>query len=264
MLERLCYHVEQEMRLLSSIIKGARIRDEAVIELKRHQYTMTDNTHPKENEDFSVADKEDALEDYDIDQILANAKRQAEEIIQNATEKARDMIQEALNTIQGKEEESQKYVDQLIENANIEKTAILEEAKSRADMIIKEAEQKKNQCIVEAEQDMVNIIIDIVGHVISKELADNSQWVSLLVRKMIDTENISEEIDVFVPKDIYTKLATEDIQKLSNDKVKVTIREDDSLNDTKIVVATKQGNIEYDVKMGLEKVFHDIRVLQSL
>lgn len=252
------------MRLLSSIIKGARIRDEAVIELRRHQYTMTDNTHIKEEPDLSVVSKEDGLGEYDIDQILTNAKRQAEEIIQNATEKARDMIQEALNTIQAKEEESQKYVDQLIEDAHVEKTAILDEANRKAEMITKEAEQKKNECIVEAEQDMINMIIDVVRHVIGKELMDNSQWVGLLVRKMIDTENISEDIDVFVPKEVYTKLTTQDIQNLSNDKVKVTIREDDSLNDTKIVVATKQGNIEYDVQMGLEKVIHDIKVLQSL
>ncbi len=252
------------MRLLSSIIKGARIRDEAVIDLKRHQFTITDNKHLNESMNLTKNNSEDFQVHYDTDIILTKASQEAEEIVRNATRKANSIIQEALNTMQAKEEENQKYANEIIEEAHIKETAILEEAKIEAKKIIDEAQQKKHECILEAEQDMIKMIIDIAEHVISKELVDNNVWVGCLVRKMIDKENLSDEVEVFVSKEVYAKFTSEDIEKLSNDKTKVIIKEDESLNSTKIIVVTQQGNIEYDAKIGLEKVIHDIEVLQSL
>lgn len=248
------------MRLLSSIIKGARVRDSSIIEIKNYQYPVTPNGPVT----FSDANDETISSVYDVNETLKKAKEEAQAIIEQASLKANQIIQDALNKIKIQEEESEKYSKQIIEEARNRETAILEEAKSKAEMMIKEAEKRKKSCIAEAEKDMVQMIVKIVGHVISQELVDNTDWVGLLVKRMIDTENISDNVEVFVPRKVYTQLTSEDIKNFSNDKVTVTIKEDETLDDAKIVLVTQQGNIEYDVQAGLKKVIHDIKVLQSI
>lgn len=245
------------MRSLSSVIKGGRVLTQTIINLeersKRHQVvpeTYEDPIKEALNE-HCIQIKNEAKQE--ATKILEAAKTEAEEILNNAKiehEKLQsDVFQLKEETLKGLEQERQN---------------ILEEAENKAQSIINDAYAEKQKLIDDAEPEMVQLITRLLGHIIGDAMFENSDWVEVLVKKMISQENISEDICVVTSPQTYEQLIASKENNFTYAKGTITFRQDETLNNSTCVVETSQGDIVYDVQTGLNAVLRELKILQTL
>lgn len=188
-----------------------------------------------------------------IQEKLLEAQREAERILAEAREKA----------------------NQIKEEAVIEKSALLEEAYHQQEEVLSSAEDKviqikqvaleEKKAMLEAvEGDVVETIITLLQHIISEELTIGIDWLKMIVRKMLLQEDVGESVTLLISKQNMNDLNKEKEALIASLSKLASIEVSDTLNDTTCILVTRQGNIEYDINEGLNKMIAELRVLKGL
>ena len=245
------------MRSLSSVIKGGRILNQTVINLeeraKKHLASPQVSEDPIQvalDEHYAKL-KDEAREE--ANRILEEAKQEACEILENAKMQSNALQNEILALKQTTLEQVKQQEISLVENAKIE-----------AEAIINNAYMEKQQILEEAEPEMVQLIIKLLGHIVGDAMFENAEWVNVLVKKMINKESISDDLTIVIAPPVYEKLMENETNTFSLLKGTVSVRQDETLNDTTCIVETPQGDIVYDIREGLNAVLRELKILQTL
>ena len=269
MLERLSFHVEQEMRSLSSIIKGGRTRDQGIFDFS---VRVPQKVVVEEIYEDVVPQEEDITTMHHItSKIIEEKKAELEALeqqiasrIAEADQKVDEILSEAHAKAKAIEEEAKQQKEAILSAAYEKEKEVLASAEAELERIKNEGLQEKAEMLGQVEGEVVETMITLLSHIISDELTYHKDWLLLVVRKMLRRQDIEENATLLVSPKCYEALEVhkekilQDIRKLSE------IKSDESLNDSSCVLVTSQGNIEYDVRHGLEKVISELRILKSI
>lgn len=246
------------MRLLSSIIKSGRIAQETVIDLQErlvsHTTAITKQVLKKNNEEDDEEDSEST--------IHAKAVQERVEMLQSTKEEISMLLAEAKAKANILLEETTLKAEKLIEEANAKALEVMEQAKRQALHIQEEALLEKENYLKEAEPEIVEVIQKLVGHIVHEKIGEHTQWVLLLVKKMIEKEKIVEPTTLYLSEKLYSKITRKYEEAFA--QLKVNLKQDTSLTDKACVLETSQGSISYDIDEGLKSVLEEIKILQNL
>lgn len=251
---------------MSNIIKGGRIRSQSYLDLSQRlkpEILKIYDERQCETEQVEVFDdsiekieerkKELAFLEEEIQKKREEADKQIEEMLAQTIEKCKAMEQQAIDKKAEILAQAQDRQDEMIQLAYDE-----------AETIKKSAYLEKQSLLESVEGEVVETMISLLRHIISEELNENVEWLKLVVRKMLLQDQTTETFKL--------RVSIHNMQMIERDKAhfmegisKVTqIESDETLNDTTCVLETSQGNIEYDVSQGLERMMTEIRILKGI
>ncbi len=266
MQERLSYHVEQEMRSLSSIIKGERIRSQTVISLNTRNTSdvFTHKEAEEQREAFFTSEENEESWENQIRRMLKEAKADAERIIEEANQQKGTIINDAL-----------KEANQIVEKAHQDKEFILEEAESykqnrvqeieqEVQGILKRAQEEKQALIESTEGEMVETLLELLKYLVGEEIYHNTDWLYCIVKRMLSHEEFQGTLHLVMAPTVEERLTEHEKDKLQSLGKHIVLETDATFSDTTCQVITEQGSITYDVMEGLERVLSDIKILQQL
>ena len=276
---------------MSSIIKGERIRNQSVInlserfkaihieyekaEIENEVLESVNSNHLANslNEMPSAFEQETSQEvvseplvdlQQKKDEILLEAHQMAQQIVEEAKHHAEEILSGALAKAEELKEDTRAKQTQLLYETQAKAETILEEASKEAEEIKQQAYEEKEALIRSSEDELTEVLQKLLGHIISEELFENTQWLKCLVRKMLQECSTKEEIKIYVSSKVFeglTESTKESIQALGD---RVILEVKSTLSDTNCIVETKQGNIVYDVMEGMERVISEIKILEKL
>ena len=264
---KLLLHVVQEMRSLSNIIKSGRIRSQSFLDLSQRPISEIVEKVYEEKSNISI-------EIPDTDRMAELIHKRKEELA---------LVEEE---IQKKREDADNKIKELLANAHIESEKILNEANAQKAMLLEEAHQKqaeilqlaqgeaenikalaqeeKKALLESTEDEVVDTMLVLLKHIISEELNHNVIWLKLVVRKMLLNDLSTESFKLVVSPHNMALINKEEARFMEGLSKVTQIQIDETLNDTTCILETSQGNIEYDVSQGLEKIMTEIRILQGI
>ena len=152
----------------------------------------------------------------------------------------------------------------MLAEAHEKQNEVIELAKKEADGIIEAAHAEKKALLQSVEGEVVETLITILQHIISEELSENVEWLRLVVRKMLHKEQFVEAIKLVVSPNCLQLIEKDKEHFFEGIPKEIVIESSDALNDTSCILETNQGNIEYDVNNGLNKMISEIKLLKEL
>ena len=255
---------------MSSIIKSASIRSQGIIDLssRGHKFPLESSNEPS---DEQVVEEVEANEMRSVAHLLQEKQEEFARLNSVIQEKLLEATREAECILAKAKEEA----NQMKEEAVIEKNALLEEAYHQQEEVLRCAEDKVTQIKKEAleekkamleavEGDVVETIITLLQHIISEELTIGVDWLKMIVRRMLLQEDVGETVTLLISKENMNRLGKEKEALIAGLSKLASIEASDTLNDTTCILVTKQGNIEYDINEGLNKMIAELRVLKGL
>ena len=267
MLVRLLFHVVQEMMSLSNIIKGGRIRSQSYLDLSQRVTTEIQRIY----EDGQCDGLEEADASNQTEELIHKRKKELASIEgeiqkkrEDADNKIEELLSEAIAKAQAIEKEAKDKETSLLAEAYQKQAEIIQLASEEAEMIKATAMKEKETLLDSVEGEVVETMISLLKHIISEELKENVEWLRLVVRKMLHADQTTETFKLYVSP-CNMQLIQNDQVKFMEGISKIThIESDETLNDTTCVLETSQGNIEYDVNQGLEKMITEMRILEGI
>lgn len=249
---------------MSNIIKGARVRSESILDLSSRVFPVQEESTCKQEDinhdeviliDETIKEKQAELLGLEelIQKQLEEANKRAEEIVNAGYERAKEI-----------ESSAQTQAEVIISEASRQQEEMLKNAGERAADIKAHAIAEKEEMLLAVEGEVVETIIKLTQHIISKELVHNTNWIKYLVRKMLMQEAVSEEVILRISNTNKQYLESEKEELIASLSKLAEIEADETLNETTLVLVTSQGNIEYDVSYGLDQVISELRILKSL
>lgn len=264
MQEKLLFLVGQVTRLLSSIIKNYRtLQGESIsIGIEKTLHLKESNTLEEEalkaQDDYKkqVQDKYKKIEEEaqsKAQKILYEAKMQAEAILEEAYLQKENLLNECHEEIQVLKQES---ADKIL----VDQQTSSEEVKR----ILEQAHREKQTILEQAEPELVEVLQVLLHTIIDEKIVSGVEWLTLLVKRMIEKEHINENIKVYVAPKLYEQYA-KDLEGAFEDlTLYVQIEPDSQLLETSCLVETQVGSIHYDVSKGLQKVLDEIKILSAV
>ena len=266
MLVRLLFHVAQEMRSLSNIIKSGRIRSQSLLDLsqRRTSASAVDDYINQGEQNKSTIDDETLELIHKREEKLELIEKEIQKKLEDADKKVEEILSEAILKKQSMEAEIRDRETRMLDQIQQKEAETIQLAKKEADEIIEAAHAEKEALLEAVEGEVVQTMITILQHIISEELSENVEWLRLVVRKMLHKEQFTEAIKLVVSP-YCLRLIEEDKEHFLEDMPKdITIESSDLLNDTSCILETNQGNIEYDVSNGLNRMISEIKLLKEL
>lgn len=185
--------------------------------------------------------------------IILEAKKEAEKIILESQEKATQILKDAEDSAILFKSDIEAQVIELLTKANEEKEYVIENANIEKERLIAEGVAEKKHIILEAEEEIVNIVNIAISEIISSEICYPQDWLSLIVRKIIREDNIS---------DYHVKVGSSVINALNEEDIALyNIVLDDSLKEGQCILVCEYGQIEYDMSIGLKRIIKQIKTL---
>lgn len=256
------------MRSLSNIIKGGRIRSHSLLDFsQRPVLDMAQRGYKQTlNMDIEISNRDD-----ETTELIHKRKEELsllEEEIQKKREEAYDEVNAILSEAHQKSEvllnSAKEQEEKILKEAHQKQAEIIQLAHDEAEQIKVSANKEKQALLESVEDEIVHTMITMLKHIISEELNANVAWLKLIVRKMITSDPTSDTFKLYVsPKNM--QLINQEYACFMEGISKVTeIKSEETLNDTSCILETSQGNIEYDVSQGVEKMITEIRILKSI
>lgn len=252
---------------MSNIIKSTRIRSQSILNLSDRVILQAKENDNQEQDKISIGIRETSL---DLEAIKQKEKelKILEECLQNkltlAQIEAENILFQATEKSQKIEEEALNLKEKIIAEAYDEQIAIQKRAEEEAKIIRNAALDEKKQILESVEDDVVEVVIRLLQHIISEEVKGDIEWLKLVVRRLLLQEEINGVVTLFVSPHTMELLEKEEEMFIENISKLAAIEVNDTLNDTTCVLATSQGNIEYDITEGLKNVIKELRILKDL
>ena len=254
------------MRSLSNIIKSGRIRSQSYLDLsQRHMQGPVENVSNEYGDSNETSIDDETLElIHKRKEELDLIEKEIQEKLRDADNKVEKMVSEAILKQQDMENEIKDKEAKILAEAQQKQAEIVQLAHEEANQILEAAKTEKEALLQAVEGEVVETLITILNHIISNELNENVEWLRLVVRKMLLKDQFSEAYKLVVSPyclELIEKDKQHFLEGISKD---IAIESSDLINDTSCILETNQGNIEYDVNDGLEKIVSEIRLLKGL
>ncbi|MDF2594862.1 MAG: hypothetical protein K0R69_1203 [Clostridia bacterium] len=265
MLVKLLYPAGQEMRLLSSIIKGGRIREQKIINLSERFSAVSGESEITDfspNQETSLVPQQEEIVLLEEQINLMHEKASA--VLREAEGKAKEIIEAALQQAKEIKETVQEEKINLLNETFNQQNKMIETAKKEAEQIVQDAQTEKKHIIGNIEEELAQTLMSLLQYLIGEEVYRNIDWLLCIVKKMLSNDVFKEEIKVFISPAMYNKLTEENKETIKAIKNGVTLHSLDTMKDTSCRVETEEGAIEYDIKDGLDRVISDIDILKNL
>lgn len=260
---------------MSSIIKGRIYKNtEAVITVgktlkveeaskKKLEESYSDEFTPV-NFEKSAKSTPNSKADGETGKMMTNAKDEANQIINNAYAEANQILASANAEVEQLKNSTNEKIKEQTEQAQNQIQAQQDEAKLLCDNLINQAENEKQHILSQTEPEIVDLIIDLVGHIISHEMDSNSRWVKYLVKKILNNENITSNIEIGLPQTVYSKLDEEEFSQLENIVKGSKVVERLDMDGYTCIISTDNGDIIYNPQETLKKVTDDLKLLKQI
>ena len=259
---------------MSSIIKGERIRNQSIINLSERFQALHIEYEKNEIEDealVTASQLNTEIEDNLVEmshlqkeEILLEAKKEADLILKEAHQKAEEILAQALQKAEEIKGEAQSQQTQLLAQIEEKTSAILEDAEKEAESIKLQATEEKRMLIDSTESEMVEVLQQLLTYLVGEEVYNNTQWLTCIVKRMLEECHTKEIIKICIAPTLFEHLTESQKNELQALGENIILEERSTLNETTCVVETTQGSISYDVKEGLERVISQIKTLEKL
>lgn len=247
------------MRLLSSIIKGGRVRNQTSINLSERLNVPNIEYDAAEPDMDEIKDAEPEPEMIDSAYI-----EEAESILNEAHQKADEILNKALEEAAAIRNAAEAEKLSLMQEAINKQKMLLEQTEKECKQLYDEAYHEKQQIINSIEEELADTLKSLLQYLIGEEVYHNTKWLLGIVRRMLSKDALKADIKILVSPHLYSKLSDEDKEILTSIRNDVTLHMSDEVSDTACRVESKEGAIEYDVQSGLDQVISDIKILQNL
>ncbi|OOB77533.1 MAG: hypothetical protein BEN18_01665 [Epulopiscium sp. Nuni2H_MBin001] len=201
---------------------------------------------------------------WQAEQHLEAAEDKAESIVEEARKEAVSITKKAEKDMKKYQDDMRKKIRQDKESADLHNAQEKENAQQYVEQLKYEAEQEKQVLLGNMETEVVNLVLDLLGHIISHELADSNRWIGYLVRKILYQQRIIEPFELGVSSKIFSTLTDSDIFELTNIIKGTTLIERPDLPDYACIIGTDNGEIYYDAWNALENVRQDLLLVHQV
>ncbi|PAB61273.1 FliH/SctL family protein [Anaeromicrobium sediminis] len=253
------------MRSLSRVYKSSVVNIGNTKELINYEKNIVEEialTEEREIFDYDSLYKEEyekkiAQLDLMIDDKYKEAEKKAQSLIEKAKEEAEEL-------------KKKSYDEGYLEGKNAGFNDGYEGGKKEASHHIDEALEIKKILLEEkavlyekTEKEAINLIVDIAGKVLDKEMDENDDYILGLVKSALDKCAYTEEIVIRVSEDDYenTKALENKIICLIPNVENIRIKKDSSLEKGSCILETSSGSIDSSVQTQfneIKKMFHDM------
>ncbi len=201
---------------------------------------------------------------WQAEQDLEAAQEKAQSIIDEAKKKATAITNKAEKDMKKYQDDMRKKIRQDKESADLHNAQEKENAQQYVEQLRSDAEYEKQVLLGNMEAEVVNLVLDLIGHIISHELADSNRWIGYLVRKILYQQRIIEPFEIGVSSSIYANLTEQDVMELTNIIKGTTLVERPDLPDYACIIGTDNGEIYYDTWNALESVRQDLLLVNQV
>jgi flagellar assembly protein FliH len=203
-----------------------------------------------------------------VDDILAQAKRDAEEIVNKAHEEAEQMRAAAFDEIQtlkqqAKEEGHQEGFSEGSQQASEEyekKKAQLEEQVSQNEMHLQEREE---QLVLESSNKMAELLCQLVPKLVGVSIENEKDVLLHLINRAMHNLDDSNRFVIRVSGQDYAELVSrkEEIYGALNPSVKLEIFEDAKLSSLQCQIETDNGLVDVSLDAQLDNLTKSLKLL---
>lgn len=256
------------MRSLSNIIKSGRIRSQSYLDLSQRLVGTNQKLFADEIEQ---AESEMVNSDDDLIELIGKRREELSRIeeeiqkkLKDADNKVETLLSDAASKCELMERKIKDKESEVLAKAHRSSEEMIQQAEVEASQIIEAAQAEKRSLLQSTEGEVVEILITLLKHIISEEMNENVEWLRLVVRKMLMQDQSSDTFKLVVSPYCLQLIEKDQKHFLEGLSKVTTIESNETLNDTSCILETNQGNIEYDVSYGLEKIISEIRILKGL
>ena len=186
---------------------------------------------------------------YEAELIIANAEKKAnklsDEIISTARNQAKTFEHDTREKLkveaeQVREEAKQQGYEQAIKEAQLEADGIIQEAND----IKQDAINEKEEMLANVEPEMVNLMIDILDHLIGVEKETNKKTITTLIKSGLARANPSGKITIHVSPEDYPAVDKNDLFQELDTMAELEVIEDPSVRKAGCIIETEIGTID--------------------
>lgn len=256
------------MRSLSNIIKSGRIRSQSYLDLSQR---LVSSNQKLLVDEIEQAESETVNSDDDLIELIGKRREELNRIEEEIQKKLKDadnkveaLLSDAASRCEMMEKEIKDKESEVLAKAHRSRNEMIQQAEVEASQIIEAAQAEKRSLLQSTEGEVVETLITLLKHIISEEMNENVEWLRLVVRKMLMQDQSSDTFKLVVSPYCLQLIEKDQKHFLEGLSKVTTIESNETLNDTSCILETNQGNIEYDVSYGLEKIISEIRILKGL
>lgn len=195
------------------------------------------------------------------DEILAEARRQADSIIEKAENQAEMLKQQIFEQFRSQGYE-QGYRDGYADGMKAGQEQY-DDMLAQAKQMLVEAQQEKIKAMQEAESEMVDLAIEIAAQVLEHELSTNRETVVYLVQKALKKCYQNNGITVRVRDEDYGTLIEhlKEFTSAKGEKANITVLKDNSIALGTCLVETPTGVIDASIDTQIDKIKAELKAL---
>lgn len=200
------------------------------------------------------------------DELIENARQEAELIIKEAGLEAKRIIREAREEAEREaklqeEEAWQKGYAEGIEAANAQYEALLSEAEN----IKKSSAEEHSSILAGMEKEIMELVLNVARKTVAAELKLNREVVLQLLRDALNDCSNKEGASIKVSKEDYDILNEykEELLSIAGTTSEIEIIRDASMNKSDLIIETKLGGIDAGVQTKLDKIEESFKELSG-
>lgn len=232
-----------------------------------HQNIDDENTFDEfdENEGFEtdgLVDEEEIIDNPE--DIIENAKAEAEEIINSAKLEAEEIVAKAeadANNLKeeiisdAKDEGYQSGLNQAMEET--------QQKKEEAEKILSDARKEKEELLSSAEPEIIELVNNVINKLVNNAKIINKDVIKCVIRKGLSQTKIMGDIFIHVSSDDFEAVteAKEEIMAEVDGNANIEIVKDLSLNAGDCLIETPFGNIDCGISQQLEEVKNSLNYI---
>lgn len=254
------------MRLLSSIIKGQRIRSESTLEIENtnpYPYVVLDEVDENPAPDIQVQQE-------NINNKMQKAQSKAGRIIQEAKDealaKAAVILNEGYDTIKRESVMALEKAKNEGYEAGYEKGQLeAQSLKDEGNKIISDAKIQKQQILDGIEPEIIEMVVKICGKLISEEINYNRDTILILIRKALaGISSDSLELSIKVSPDEYDYvLENKELINTGTLPENMQITKDAKLNKGMCIIETPFGSVACNVDEAFLEIKQQMRLIYN-
>lgn len=252
---------EEKYKLSPLILKAQKEEDEDTdtdIEVDENPLLAhADHIDSKKEEETAL----EAHEQFNLEEVLDDAKRQADAIINSAQEEHDRVVKDAYDNAM-----------EIMENAKNEGFSTgykegydqgYQEGYGASEVLIDEANEIKHnatlhyeQIIQSSEGQVMDLVMEITGKVLDKEMDDDDEIIFNLVRKGLGRLTQTESLRIRVSESDYINLVSmkKRILPLLDKVGDIQIVQDDNMTKGDCIMETDSGNIDSGIQTQLDYI----------
>lgn len=263
MQEKLLFLVGQVTRSLSSIIKNYRTLQGESISIGMEQKIISQEKAIAQEKAVAqeIIDEQKIIH---IKEIEEEAKKEAQKLLSEAKMQAEVILEEAYNQKEYLLNTWQQEIECLKQETSDQMAKDQEASQEKVKQIIEEAYIEKKKILEEAEPELVEALSSLLYTIVDIKLVSGIEWLTLLVKRMVEKEHLLEVIKVHVATRLYEQYQDEMKNAFEGLSISVEVIPDHHIEETSCLVETAVGSIHYDIRKGLQKVLDEIKILSAI